>query len=78
MQPHASSQEKVNTGACRLGWRTRTHPGAGRWKEARNGEMSEAPEDNFLSQNVKPCSASMENKVVASAVSDTQWTHGEM
>lgn len=44
------------------------------WKMegARNSEESEAPEDNFLSQNVKPCSASTENKVVASAINDTQ------
>lgn len=47
-------------------------PTTGRWKEARKGEESEAPEDNFLSQNVKPRSVSTENKVVASAVSNTR------
>lgn len=72
MQPLAGSQGKLNTGEWRLGWRTRTHPGAGRWKEARNGEESETPEDNFLSQNVKSCFPSTETKVVASVVNDTQ------
>lgn len=41
------------------------------WNKAGNGEESEAAEDNFLLQNVKPCSASTEDKVVVAAVNGT-------
>lgn len=70
-QPHASSQEKGNAGEWRRGWRTGTHPGTGRWNKAGNSEESEAAEDNFLLQNVKPYSVSTEDKVVVAAVNGT-------
>lgn len=51
MQQPGESQQKA-------GMETRAQPWTGRWKEARNCGQSEAPEDNFPSQNVKPCSVS--------------------
>lgn len=54
LQPHEAAGEDQQES----GMGTRTQPWAGRGKEARNCGQSEAPEDNFPSQIVKPCSVS--------------------